>query len=289
VQPRDYLPPPRNVGKTASSRQKPPSIEAVSPDHTSAERIARSLQQALAPVPPELVPQLSAIAKCAIDAVVDNIRLSGLTRRPEDDRRMDELISNVVLAVRNLLYISAVPTGQIPVDALPREAREAPAPVSQSPLKPAQRKVTATLSRLILSARAMQYDAGSLIADTFHRIEVDAEELAKAVLSFALHAQRTQDSTTQEAKPLKRLYGVFGTSNIGLGLVGGGVAGRWKGFGWVAVTGPQSSARRVLGPEVISELKLYLANIDEQFQYLAQTMQTPDQSSGAFISRFCGA
>ena len=286
VQPLHHLPPSRNAGETTSERergQKPPSIETVAPDHTSAERIARSLQQALAPVPPEVVPQLSGIAKSAIDAVVNNIRLSGLARRPEDDRRMDELISNVVLAVRNLLYISAVPTGQIPVDVLPRRAREASVPASPSPLKPAQRKVTATLSRLVLSARAMQYDAGSLIADTLHRIEVDAEELEKAVLSFALHAQRTQHSTSQEEKPRKRLYGVFGTSNIGLGLVGGGVAGRWKGFGWVPVSEPQSSSRRVLGPEVISELKLYLADLDEQFKFLTQTMQTPEQSSGTSI------
>ena len=286
VQPLDALPSPRNAGETASSRergQKPPSIETVAPDHTSAERIARSLQEALAPDPPEVVPQLSAIAKSAIDAVVNNIRLRGLARRPEDDRRMDELINNVVLAVRNLLYISAVPTGQIPVDALPRGAREPSAPASQSPLKPAQRKVTATLSRLVLSARAMQYDAGSLIADTLHRIEVDAEELEKAVFSFALHAQRTRDPASQEAKSLKRLYGVFGTSNIGLGLVGGGVAGRWKGFGWVAVSEPRSSSRRMLGPEVISELKLYLADLDEQFQFLIQTMQTADQSSGTSI------
>lgn len=285
VQPIETIQPSRHQlynGENSQPRERQYKHTTSETDHTSAERIARSLQQALAPPLPEVVTELSAVSKSAIQAVVNNIRFNGLARRPEEDRIMDDLIHNVVLAIRNLLYISAVPTGQIPADILPREVRSTAVSTSQSPLKPAQRKVTATLSRLVLSARAMQYDAGSLIADTLHRIEVDAEELEKAVLSFALDVQRTQHSTLHESKPIKRLRGVFGTSNLGLGLVGAGTAGCWKGFGWVSLDEGQAASKRVLGPEVISELKSYLASLDEQFQNLIRTLQTSGGSSGEY-------
>ncbi|KAF5382528.1 hypothetical protein D9615_002804 [Tricholomella constricta] len=266
--------PPTDSQPRTNARDRPP------PDYTTAERIARSLQQAIAPPPPERVTELSAITKAAIQAVINNIRLNGLARRSEEDRKMDDLIHNVVQTVRNLLYVLAVPTAQIPVNVLPREVRDLPPSSSQSPLKPAQRKVTATLSRLVLSARAMQYDSGSLIADTLSRIEIDAEELERAVLSFVLEVQRMEhNSSLPQAKQHKRLHGVFGTANIGPGLVGAGAAGRWKGFGWVSLDDEQASSRRVLGPEVITELKSYVANLDVQFQYLLRALQTSDQSS----------
>ncbi|KAF8073629.1 ras guanine nucleotide exchange factor domain-containing protein [Lyophyllum atratum] len=257
-------------------------------DYTTAERIARSLQQAVAPPPPELVTELSAVTKAAIQAVVNNIQLNGLARRSEEDRKMDDLIYSVVLTVRNLLYVLAVPTAVIPFAVLPLEVRDVPPSSSTSPLKPAQRKVTATLSRLVLSARAMQYDSGSLIADTLSRIEIDAEELERAVLSFVLEVQRMENSAAlPQPKLAKRLHGVFGTANIGPGLVGAGAAGRWKGFGWVPLDDELVSSGRVLGPEVITELKSYLANLDVQFQYLIRALQTSDQSSVEQV-RLCG-
>ncbi|GLB38510.1 putative guanine nucleotide exchange factor for Ras-like small GTPases [Lyophyllum shimeji] len=268
-------------GHASKESQARPSGKAQPPlDYTTAERIARSLQQAVAPPPPELVTELSALTRAAIQAVVNNIQLNGLARRPEEDRDMDGLINNVVLSVRNLLYVLAVPTTQIPKDVLPREVRDLPAPNVQLALKPAQRRVTATLSRLVLSARAMQYDSGSLIADTLSRIEIDAEELERAVLSFALEVQRMEHtSALPQPKPPKRLHGVFGTANIGPGLVGAGSAGRWKGFGWVPLDDAQASSMRVFGPEVITDLKSYLANLDVQFRYLLRALQTSDQSS----------
>ena len=134
---------------------------------------------------------------------------------------MDQLVNSTVLAVRNLLYISAAPTTQIPNNLHSHSGNAH----TSTPLKPAQRKVTATLSRLVLSARAMQYDSGSQLADTLNRIEADSEELEKAVLSFVLEAQRHQ---VNQSVP-RRLQGVFTTSNIGMGLVGAGAAGSWKG------------------------------------------------------------
>ncbi len=253
------------------------------PDQTSAERIAKSLQQALVPPQPELVTELSATAKYAIQAVVDNIQPNDLTRRSEDDKRMDGLINNVVLAVRNLLYIAATPTGQIPSNVLPRNYKEY-RPPSQSSLKPAQRKVTATLSRLVLSARAMQYDSGAMVSDTISRIQSDAEELEKAVLAFVLEVQRSQHFN---AKPLKRLRGVFSPNNIGLGLVGAGAAGNWKGFGWVPLDDEQFLPKRLLSPDAVTELGSLISRLEERTTSLSYALRVLDESSGmAFHETF---
>ncbi|KAJ6620811.1 ras guanine nucleotide exchange factor domain-containing protein [Mycena sp. CBHHK59/15] len=261
---------------------RPPNQVDVVMELTSAERIAQSLQQALAPAPPELVTDLSAIARNSIQAVVENIQSTGMGRRqPDEDRRMDELVSGVVLAVRNLLYVSAAPTGQIPSNVLPPGMRDVKAASAPSPLKPAQRKVTATLSRLVLSARAMQYDAGSTVSETLNRIEVDAEELERAVLSFVLEAQRTQHSApsnTLDVKPLKRLRGVFMTANVGLGLVGAGAAGSWKGFGWVSL-GDDEAPKEVLGTDVVNELDSYSQELDRNFSILEKALRSPDDNS----------
>jgi son of sevenless-like protein len=260
-----------------------PVFKGSMPDQTSAERIAKSLQQALQPPQPELVTELSATAKQAIQAVVDNIQPNDLTRRSEDDKRMDNLINNVVLAVRNLLYIAATPTGQIPSNVLPRNYKEY-RPPSQSSLKPAQRKVTATLSRLVLSARAMQYDSGAMVSDTISRIQSDAEELEKAVLAFVLEVQRSQHFN---AKPLKRLRGVFSPNNIGLGLVGAGAAGNWKGFGWVPLDDEQFLPNRLLSPDAVTELGLLISRLEERTTSLSYALRVLDESSGmAFHETF---
>lgn len=251
---------------------------------TSAERIAQSLQQALAAPPPELLTDLSAAAKSSIQAVIDNIQFGGAARRPNEDQRMDDLIYGVVFAVRNLLYVSAVPSGQIPSHLIPRNARDPhPPPSSQSPLKPAQRKVTATLSRLVLSARAMQYDSGSSLSETLNRIEVDAEELERAVLSFVLDVQRTQHNAlpnSPESRPLKRLRGVFMTANIGLGLVGAGAAAGWKGFGWVSLDDEEEAPKRILGTEVVTELSAFAVRLDHNFSSLATAVRAPNETPG---------
>ncbi|KAJ7729643.1 ras guanine nucleotide exchange factor domain-containing protein [Mycena maculata] len=268
--------------------QRPPrSPVDVKMELTSAERIAQSLQQAIAPPPAELVADLSAVAQGAIQGVVENIQAAGMGRRAaSEDRRMDELVSSVVLAVRNLLYVSAASTAQIPSNVLPRSMRNTKPSSAASPLKPAQRKVTATLSRLVLSARALQYDAGSTVTDTLDRIEVDAEELERAVMSFVLEVQRIQHSTpTPDVKALKRLHGVFSTANIGLGLVGAGAGGSWKGFGWVSL-GDEDAPREVLGADVVNALEAHAQELDRHFVMLEQLTRSPSDNSVELVRSY---
>ncbi|KAJ6584771.1 ras guanine nucleotide exchange factor domain-containing protein [Mycena capillaripes] len=278
IQPSD---PDRARQKPNGFHRPPRSPIDVKMELTSAERIAQSLQQALAPPPAELVTDLSAVARSAIQAVVENTEAAGVGRRaPGEDRKMDELVSGVVLAVRNLLYVSAASTGQIPPNVLPRSMRNVKPPSTSSPLKPAQRKVTATLSRLVLSARALQYDAGSTVTDTLDRIQVDAEELERAVLSFVLEVQRVQHSTPNipDVKTLKRLHGVFMTANIGLGLVGAGAGGSWKGFGWVSL-GDEDAPREALNANIVNQLASYAQDLDRSFANLEQVARVPDDNS----------
>ncbi|KAL0573470.1 cell division cycle-related protein [Marasmius crinis-equi] len=264
----------RSSEQTPTPIAKPEELEL-----TSAERIAQSLQQALAPPPPDLITDISASARASIHAVVDNIQSTATNRTADDDRRMDDLIHSVVLAVRNLQYVAAVPTGQIPSNVLPRDARDLKLPSSNSPLKPHQRKVTATLSRLVLSARAIQYDSGSSSPDTLNRIEMDAEELERAVLAFVLEVQRMQHSGPDGPvlPPTKRLKAVFDTANIGLGLPGAGAAATWKGFGWLSMDDEQKAPQTVLRLEVIDEVSESCNRIYGSLGQLSEAVRMPEQ------------
>lgn len=235
---------------------------------TSAEQSAKSLQQALSPPGPESLADLSGAARRAIMAVMKSIQTIDITRFLEDDTTLDDLVHTVVISIRNLLYVSAAPSGHLPSNIAPgvlypRDRRNTTA--SQALLKPAQRKVTATLSKLVLSARAIQYNSGSSIIDTPIRIESDAEELERAVAAFVLEVQRSQNQQLHSAAGLKRLHGVFSTAHIGLGLVGAGAAGSWKGLGWISLEETDDDPGRILGTEVVTELRTYVSQIQESF------------------------
>lgn len=255
-------------------------IDTLAMELTAAERIAHHLQQTLAPPPPVLLTDLSAVTRAAIQDIVDNVQRGELVRRQEEDETMEELVHAVVFSVRNLLYVSAAPTGQIPPSLLPPSSRDARSTApSQSPLKPAQRKVTATLSRLVLSARAMQYDSGSSTSETLNRIEVDADELERAVLAFVLEVQRTQHAAVPDAKPAKRLKAVFSTANIGLGLVGAGAAASWRGFGWLS-TEESEQQRPTLSPDVVNEASKLLNQLDVLFADFTGSLRSQNVDLG---------
>ena len=284
VQPFDNLPTSRprpQNGKSraveASSSKSEPKNQALM-ELTASEQIAKALQHALEPPPPSLVTDLSAVAKGSIQAIIENLQSGGSVRHPEDDKRMDQLVNSAVLAVRNLLYVSAAPTSHIPNNLVPGGSRSAKTQ-SQTPLKPAQRKVTATLSRLVLSARAMQYDSGSQLPDTLNRIETDSEELEKAVLSFVLEVQRNQYNKSDQFAP-KQLQGVFTTANIGMGLVGAGAAGSWKGYGFVSLDDNVGMPQKALGTEVVTEIGSSLDQLQTDFIALGQALRSTTDNSG---------
>lgn len=231
---------------------------------TSAERAAQCLQQFLSPAIPRSVADLSATTREAIMAVIGGIQATNFAS-VDDCTTLDNLVQEVVIAIRNLLYVSATPSGHIPSHVIPgpREVRaRRDTTASETLLKPAQRRVTATLSKLVLSARAVQYNSGSSVAETSVRIGGDAEELEHAVATFITEVRRSQNTPLHSPATLKRLHGVFSTAHIGLGLIGAGAAGSWKGLGWVSVETDEAPGR-ILGTEVVTELKTYALQVQE--------------------------
>jgi len=291
IQPFEHLKPSRPRQKNGSSRPGLPASTWSEPNQaalmelTSAERIAKSLQQALEPLPPNEITDLSTVAKNAIRAVMDNVKHGGVKRRSEDDQKMDQLIYSAVLAVRNLLYAASSPsqTSNTNLTGVLRD-RDGRSTSSQDSLKSAQRKVTATLSRLVLSARAMQYDSGSQIVDTLNRIETDSEELEKAIEKFLdvqLEERRKLRLTSQIPK---RLHGVFTTANLGLGLVGGGAAGSWKGFGYVSTDNEAGMPQKALDTEVVSEISISMDKLKERIFALNEALRMQTANSGKLSS-----
>lgn len=274
----------RALSKLSSeTHTRPTALANTLPKYTITEHISRSLQQLVAPSLPEGITELVTTAESAVQSVLDNIRINGLARRPEEDAQLNDLLYDVVLVVRNLVYALAVPTLQIPQNVLPREVRDLPR-LPRSHLKPAQRQVTATLSQLILSARAIQYDSGLSIVDILSRLESDIERLRDDVFAFIGQVQELKHSSKllPRYNYPKRLHGAFNTQNVGPGLLGAGAAGRWKGFGWISLDEEQAASRRTLGLEVISQLEHALNNFNIEFQSFLRILRTPHQGPGVF-------
>lgn len=259
-----------STSRTSQNGQQDELALAVQGNHalelTAAERIAQSLQQSLAYPPPELVSNLSHVARNAIASVVQkNQSLNRISRRPEHAQVLDDLIRTVVVAVRNLLYISAPPSGHIPSQLIPRDARDRRGTTAaQTLLKPAQRKVTATLSKLVLSARAMEYDSGPAAQEAAFRIESDADELDRAIVAFIVEVQRYH-SERQVTVGAKRVQGCFSVVHVGLGLVGAGYGGTWKGFGWVPMDDTEEFPQTVLSSDAFSEFKTHMVSVQAKF------------------------
>ncbi|KIJ17931.1 hypothetical protein PAXINDRAFT_175648 [Paxillus involutus ATCC 200175] len=244
------------------SVQRNPALEL-----TAAEKIAQSLQQSLAPPPPDLVSDLSHVARSAIASIVQkNQSLTWFSRRSEHAQALDNLIRTVVVAVRNLLYVSAPPSGHIPSHLIPRDApNRCETTASQTLLKPTQRKVTATLSKLVLSARAMEYDSGPAAHETASRIDSDAEELDRAIVTFVIEAQRYHNEQQQAVVGVKRVQGCFSAVYIGLGLVGAGCAGTWNGFGWVPMDDTEEFPQTILSSDAFLEFKTHMVSVQAKF------------------------
>ncbi|CCO29169.1 hypothetical protein BN14_03173 [Rhizoctonia solani AG-1 IB] len=206
------------------------------------------VQRRLAPADPETIEGLADVVKHAIGAVSQCMQI------PIQDRTESHapLVARVIIAVRNLLYVSGTlaPAPEVLSSLIgePAEPRsDAHPPLAH--LKQYQRKVTATLSKLVLSARAA--DSGEDDANARSRVAIDAGELERAVDRFVTEARD---------KPMTRtLRGVLNPVNIGTGAPGGGLGGQWRGSGFVervakGLTLEACDGLRVLGQELETAL-----------------------------------
>ncbi|KAH9480569.1 Cell division control protein 25 [Psilocybe cubensis] len=278
----DHLFPPRERPAVVSDPDIPqflPQVQANSMSKisiaqlTSDERNARILEQALEPQSPSpnIITDLAFAVRIAIQNVVGNVKSSGLSRKPVDDKKMDKLICSVVLAVQNLLYLAAASPIHFVAD-LPHPRGFSVTQPSTAALKSPQRKVTAILSRLVLSARALVYNSGSPLSETLTRIESDAEELQRDVNSFVFEAQRIHGQTLGANKNIKRIQGYFAANNTGLGLVGAGSAASWKGFGYHFRDVRNGVPQKVLDADVILEIDLSVDRLQRRIISLQEAI-----------------
>ena len=223
-------------------------------------QIARRLQDELSPPPLPAITSYSEAACDAINAVVESFaersRLANLQADPSEvvaqSAAMAHKVTLVVVAVRNLLYVSGTLTGPLP--ALANSHMGEDTDWVRAQIKPFQRKVTATLSKLVLSARAVNANPDWPATTSTGRVESDAAELERAVTTFVFEIQRS--AASQRAK---RLQGVLlpgeDGAGVGPGLIGAGTAGQWKGSGFVPLPADRAyPPARKLGREVVSEL-----------------------------------
>ena len=246
--------------------QSRPSLVADTSDPllTSAEKLAQALQHALTPPPPDSVTALSALTRQSVAAIVTAVQSHDSSNRPLAQASLENRIAESVIAIRHLLYISSPPYGHVPSHLYPRDGAVPTSSIPQSlqaQLKPAQRRVTATLSKLVLAALAAQYDTKSFTSEVSERMETDAAELDRALVTFVTEVQKINGQLPHE--PSRRLFATLLPTNIGLGLMGAGAAGGWKGFGWVG-TDAQRQPRRDLSTDVLAELKAVIAQLEEK-------------------------
>jgi son of sevenless-like protein len=150
-----------------------------------------------------------------------------MTLRLDHHRKtlLEDRILASVIALRHLLYVSSPPYGHVPSHLYRKDGPASGPSIPQSlqaQLKPAQRRVTATLSKLVLAALAAQYDTISLTSEVSERMETDAAELDRALVTFVNEVQKIHNQMPQP--PSRRLFATLLPTNVGLGLMGAGAA-----------------------------------------------------------------
>ncbi|KAG9019883.1 hypothetical protein FRB90_000013 [Tulasnella sp. 427] len=256
-------------------------------DAPSGESLARQLQALLQPPSADSVEMLSNRAREAILAVVEAVgRQVATPVQPGQPTDMSLRVAAVVTAVRNLLYVSGTLNAPIANIHLSRQYASSPNSTSyveealhesgRAPLlelKPYQRKVTATLSKLVLSARAADSNPDWPYDDATTRVDSDASELERAVVSFVMEVTRMEIMGSVVLVE-KRLEGVLvsgdGLAGVGTAIYGAGLGGEWKGMGFIPVSEGSGSAGDAsgfpqwnLGSEPLNEMRGMMKVVEE--------------------------
>ncbi|KAG6917535.1 hypothetical protein DXG01_002170 [Tephrocybe rancida] len=226
-----------------------------------------------------LLPRLIVVTKSSIRSAIDSINEAG---------RFEGAMIKVVSAVQSLLYVFGVPVVRLPPSVEARRASVAPPP-TRLYVHIAQRKVIASVSRMVSSACSFRNDGNPTMVVTFDQIQADARELEHHLDLFVLEVSRKDDVTESPIHPpqAKPLQGVLSPINLATSQVGSGTAGHWKGFGWFQLDDDKISSQKILGPSVISELRQCVNNLDVQFEYFSQELRIFDHTSAPKIQQ-CG-
>jgi son of sevenless-like protein len=180
---------------------------------------------------------------------------------------LSERVDHAVLALRRLLYRSGTLVAGI------KGSQPENDEILNTRLKPLQRKVTATLSKVVLSARAARFNP-SFASATLGRVQQDARDLDRTVVKFVEEVERCNLPSLETRRITGVLLSGEGAAGVGIGLVGAGIGGGWKGLGYVPMEDAGPSRRLAAG--LITEFQDQKAILDEKAQVLASCFATND-------------
>ncbi|KAH0832239.1 ras GEF [Lanmaoa asiatica] len=208
-----------------------------------------TIPQPLTPPAPDLVSELLQRARQSIHSVILHLRQFGIPQVTEDEEIVDNLISAAITAIRDLLGTNNA---------------------SQTPLVPAQRRAVATLSKFVLSARAVLNDGPWITSDNVSQLSSDAEELERSVIEFVSIAQGVR---SQGALGSRRLHGYFAAPYAGPTKAGAGTAGTWRGFGWVNIEDHEEAPRQNLTMVTFNEFVNHISRVQERLSTLTEVLR----------------
>ncbi|KIM66921.1 hypothetical protein SCLCIDRAFT_109722 [Scleroderma citrinum Foug A] len=226
------------------------------------------MQHPSSPSPPESVPELLQRACHDIRAVALQLQKFGLPQSRNDEDIINSLIDAAVASIRDLLYVSGVSVSHLGG----RRGAANTIHATQTYLVPAQRRTIATLSKFVLSARAVLNNAPWDVGESSNHLSLDAEELERAVIDFVSIGRDVCEESHGD-KGQRRLHGHLTASHPGLGKAGAGAAGTWKGFGWISLDGNEEAPRRSLDRVTFQEFVVHVLRVQEKLKFFSEALK----------------
>jgi son of sevenless-like protein len=230
-------------------------------DSSPAEAAALQLQEALSSTSALTINELVSDTRAAIASIWEYTPIA-------DD--LVERVGNAVTAIRKLLYKA----GTLPSSGKMQEILAERDESAQSRVKITQRKLVTTLSKVVLAARAITLNPASGIG----RVQQDASDLDECVVNFAQEIERRELVDIANQRLTGLLVSAEGAAGVGTGLVGAGIGGGWKGFGFVPTT--ENAPQRVLSSSLITEFQDQDAILREKAELLSSAYAAVDPTGG---------
>ena len=243
-----------------------PDVQEPSCAESTQSSTCTVLQQLVAPTP-GLVSELLQRARQCIHSVILHLRQFGIPQIAEDEEIVDNLMCAAITAIRDLLYVSGPSFRHL---GGKNKTERGDSDASQTPLVPAQRRAVATLSKFVLSARAVLNDGLWIGSDNVSQLSSDADELERSVIEFVAIAQGVR---SQGVLGPKRLHGYLTAPHADPAKAGAGTAGTWKGYGWVNIEDHEEAPRRNLTTVTFNEFVDHISRVQEKLSTLTEVLR----------------
>ena len=216
------------------------------PDVRAAKELQTILQHQFSPIPDSL----GDLAHAGRAAVTDLLEVALVSN---NNILIRDAIKRATDAVRNLVYASSTLIGSL--SSLPPPYAVDVVPSDNAEFKNFYRKVTATMVKFVSAIRSLDSDITN--EDVRNRLENEAGEVERAITAFVNEVLRKRAPKPSARNVRAVLRSAEGRKGVGLDLLGAGVGGSWKGFGFV------ESIEGRLGPEILETVNQHKRKVDE--------------------------